>query len=705
MALIRKYAAPAAIVVVALFLVWAFAATVLAVTRPMGLPLDDSYIYLTYAKQFGRGQPFTYFPGGGYSAGSTSVLWPMVLAPFWTIGARGHALVWVSYLVCAALYVAVALGVWRFTRALAGELAGLVAAGVTLAIAPFAWGSLSGMEVAFAAALLVAMLLLLAGSSRDGPPSRRLAVVMAAASLSRPEAMLVVFAVCGVCAAQRWRTPRAAAWWLAPLVPPVAWLVANKLLAGNLMPNTGVAKSHFYLPGFDWTYWWDTFTTQYRRMRRALFWDGTSPLVWPRLIAVLVVVGAVRTVLWARREKRPLVGALVIGMPFAMMLAVIASSGSWEIQHYRYIAPAFPLLAILVGIAVAPPRFLIDGVRSPRPRVLLRCYRLLMSPRFAWATAIANGFAVFAWLAWAPMKRDMLVFAQGAMDTNAQVVPIGEYLRDRLPEASVMLHDAGAISYYGDGRVYDMLGLVTNHQADVANNGPGARFEFLESLPPERRPTHFAYYPSWMGQPDFFGDVLLHTFLQQGITRERLVGGEDMQIIRATWDHVHTGERPLNDHTGWAIVDRVDIADIASEHAHRWHGELGRRRFRDPTARWSFVERETQSGLVIDGGRTIRGGRERFTIELDPKKPTRIVVRTGGARDVPYQEPITKSTTLTLFAGTKALGSLVIASPSGEFSELTFNLQPYAVRTSEVELHTEATGPYRAFHWFVLQPE
>jgi len=64
----------------------------LAHTRPMGLPLDDSYIYLTYAKQFGRGQPFTYFPGGGYSAGSTSVLWPMLLAPFWTLGARGHAL-------------------------------------------------------------------------------------------------------------------------------------------------------------------------------------------------------------------------------------------------------------------------------------------------------------------------------------------------------------------------------------------------------------------------------------------------------------------------------------------------------------------------------------------------------------------------------------------------------------------------------------
>ena len=80
-----------------------------------------------------------------------------------------------------------------------------------------------------------------------------------------------------------------------------------------------------------------------------------------------------------------------------------------------------------------------------------------------------------------------------------------------------------------------------------------------------------------------------------------------MQVIVASWDHVGTGERPLDDHAGWAIVDRVDIADLASERAHDWHGALGRRHFGDPTARWSVVEREVgASGLVIDGGRTIR---------------------------------------------------------------------------------------------------
>ena len=71
---LRPYVPVAIIAVLAIVIAWSFAAMTLRYAGSMGLPLDDSYIYLTYAKQFGRAQPFTYFPGGGYSAGSTSVV-------------------------------------------------------------------------------------------------------------------------------------------------------------------------------------------------------------------------------------------------------------------------------------------------------------------------------------------------------------------------------------------------------------------------------------------------------------------------------------------------------------------------------------------------------------------------------------------------------------------------------------------------------
>jgi hypothetical protein len=686
----RPWAPAIFIVAVAATIAWAFAATTLAHTDHMGLPLDDSYIYLTYAKQFGRGQPFTYYPGGGYSAGSTSLLWPMLIAPFWTLGARGHALVWVSFLLCAALYAATAIGCYRFVRQVAGEIAGVLAAVLVLAIAPFAWCALSGMEVAFASTLLVGVLLLLVRAPKQGPPPRLLAVALAALSLSRPEATLLAFAICGACVVQRARARewRAAAWWLAPLAAPITWLVANRVLAGNFFPNTGVAKSHFYLPGFDWTYWRDAVSTQTGALLKGLFWDGKSPLVWPRVVALAYVAGAVRIGWWAHRERRYLAGALAIFAPLVMMFSVIATSGNWNFQNYRYIAPALPLVMMVAGAALVPPA----------PRKELRIAGLAVS---------IGGVLLFARAALPGLAADMRLFAQGAMDTNTQVVRIGQYLHDKLPDASVMFHDAGAIAYYGDGKVYDMLGLVTNHQTQIANNGPGARFEFLESLPPERRPTHFAYYPGWMGTPDFFGQALVHTMLLPGFESRRLVGEGDMQVIEASWDHAGTGERPQNDHTGWKIVDRVDVADVDSERSHAWAGRMGRRKFADPTARWSLVEKETLGeGLVIDGGRTIRDGGERFTIALDPAKPARVVVRTGGqAAYPPYHEAITKPITLRLFGEGKLLGELVVAPPGGAFSELTFSLPQHSLHATEVELHTEATGMYRVFHWFVLQPE
>jgi hypothetical protein len=698
LARLRPYLPAAAVALAALAVAWYFAATTLRFTRPMGLPLDDSYIYLTYAKQFGRGEPFTYFPDGGYSAGSTSVLWPMLLAPFWTLGARGHALVWVSYLLCAVLYALTCLGVMRVIERITGDrVAGVLGGLLVVAIAPFAWTALSGMEVAFASALLAGTILLLLEQPRTGPPTKRLAVCLAAASLSRPEATLIVLGIALVAVAGRLRRRelRAAAWWAVPLAAPLAWVVANKVLAGNFFPNTGVAKSHFYLPGFDWTYWIDAVKTGTTRMLAGLFWERGSPLVWPKLVALAWLLGAARVLLWARREQRLLAGVVIVGSPLVLLMAVIASSGMWSFQNYRYIAPAFPLLMIPAGAALAPIGKLVALAARTR-------WRHARHAKLAWHAAAAAAVAGFAVAALPGLRADARLFAQGAMDTNTQVVAIGHYLHRKLPDAAVMFHDAGAIAYYGDGRVYDMLGLVTNHQAGIANNGPGSRFEFLEALPAARRPTHFAYYPGWLGTGEFFGEVLLHTTLLPGLDKRRLVGDADMQVIAATWDHAGTGERPLEPHPGWRVVDRLDVAHLESERAHGWRGALGRRKQGDPTARWSFVAREEGArGLVVDGGRTIRGGSERFVLNGDPGKPVRLVLRTGGPAAQPFHETIAAPVPLRLLGPDgRELAAATLPAPDGRFAEVAFEL-PAGTR----EVATAAPAPYRAFHWFALQPE
>src|SRR5262249_48616928 len=155
-----------------------------------------------------------------------------------------------------------------------------------------------------------------------GPPSRLLGVCLAATSLARPEATLLIIAIAVASAVRRRRDLRAAAWWLAPLAAPAVWLVANRLLAGTFFPNTGVAKSHFSRPGFDWTYWIHAVIRLIGQMIAGLFWDPQSPLIWPRVVAVLYIAGAVKIALWAQRERLHLVGVLLILSPFAMILAV-----------------------------------------------------------------------------------------------------------------------------------------------------------------------------------------------------------------------------------------------------------------------------------------------------------------------------------------------------------------------------------------------
>jgi hypothetical protein len=78
-------------------------------------------------------------------------------------------------------------------------------------------------------------------------------------------------------------------------------------------------------------------------------------------------------------------------------------------------------------------------------------------------------------------------------------------------------------------------------------------------MPPELRPTHFAYYPGWMGQAEFFGDLVLGTPLGPAFHKRRLVGDADMQLLAATWDHAHSAERPLDPVAHWTVVDRIDV--------------------------------------------------------------------------------------------------------------------------------------------------
>ena len=122
----------------------------------MSLPLDDSFIYLQYARAIAEGHPFVYTPGNAPSTGSTSLWYPLLLVPpHWFGASPSFAIAWVFGLGILA-YFLVALLAGKLGAALGGWPGGVLATVLTVSSPHLLWGALSGMEIGLYAALLLA---------------------------------------------------------------------------------------------------------------------------------------------------------------------------------------------------------------------------------------------------------------------------------------------------------------------------------------------------------------------------------------------------------------------------------------------------------------------------------------------------------------------------------------------------------------------
>jgi hypothetical protein len=111
------------------------------------VPLDDAFIHFQYAKRLAGGHFFSYVDGEGYSSGATSLLWPLVLAPFYLIGLRDLSIIWAAWFFGFLSLGALAVETYRLSAPLAGRGPALGAGAMVLAFGGYLWCAASGMEV------------------------------------------------------------------------------------------------------------------------------------------------------------------------------------------------------------------------------------------------------------------------------------------------------------------------------------------------------------------------------------------------------------------------------------------------------------------------------------------------------------------------------------------------------------------------------
>jgi len=423
----------------------------------VGFPLDDAWIYQTYARNLAATGQLAYFPGQP-SAGSTSPAWSFLLSTgtllgldprFWTylLGAIWLAVTaWLVYRLLFRL-ADLAPGAPPPSPRLAALLAGLLCAVEWHLV----WAAASGMETVMFAALSLA--LLDAFFAQTGRPAQHLPslqqeekVVRAVGLgllagilvLTRPEGLLLAGLVLTGAAVWPWPRGRVevrnrllasavALGFFAMLLAP--YLAFNLRTGGSPWPNTFYAKQAEY---------------QHVLSLPLRFWRVLSPtLVGPQLLLLPgVAYGIYRLVRNAAAGSNRWLGLLPVAWWLALLLVY-----AWRLpagyQHGRYSVPTIPLL-LLYGVW--------GTAALLRPR----------SPHLAVRVASRALPAAVALLALVFWGRGALVYRDDVALIENEMVAMARWLEANTgPDDLVAIHDLGAVGYFLDRPFVDMAGLTT----------------------------------------------------------------------------------------------------------------------------------------------------------------------------------------------------------------------------------------------------
>ncbi|MCC6525630.1 MAG: hypothetical protein IT373_23475 [Polyangiaceae bacterium] len=657
------------------------------------MPLDDSFIHLQFARQIASGHLFQFVPGGGYSSGATSALWPSALAPAYWFGLDGLEVVWVVWALGTLLHAGTILETARLARGFAGR-AGAIAAGAMCAVfGAFLWFAWSGMETMGLTWILVRTARVAAeaceGRSRRGPPPSlaQLLVLGLAAPLIRPEGVLAsLMAVIGANHVLARRNAAhapgrsrlvASAVRLVALVPLVGVLslpVLNHLLVGHSASSTAMVKWLWLHPDVGLGAFAEATLDNVRLMLTSLMvGGGWTAIFMPLGIGVPVALGLFVLLRHTRRVPHRVVFVLLIAA--GTFIPCTYDTMLWNRVRYMWpFAPAWFLALVCLS----------DGLGLLGER-LWRPLRL--------ATPIVYGAFAVAFAVKLPWARDDL--AQSSRAISKQQVALGKWAAQKLPpEAIIGLNDTGALAYMSGRRTFDVVGLTTEGEAPYWVAGPGSRFEHYEQLPREKLPTHFVVYPQWMQCDPVLGRELTHRTVRD----QSILGGATMTAYEASWSLLGSGAAPFRAlPAGVELVDELDVADLESERGHRY-ARLSGRPSENLVQALAF---QGSSRKIADGGRVNRP-QDRFETELPAGQRILMVLRLGCAEPVEIWQDDVK------------LGVAEPPEDRGEgrggegrcWEERRIELPPSKRSRQAFVLHPADGRPFASYHyWFYLAPE
>lgn len=466
----------------------------------LGLPLDDSWIHLQFARQIAEGEGLAY-NSGRWVSGSTAPLWTALLALVRVVPVPPV----VGAKLLGALFFLASVDA---TSRLAAELSpsrgvGRLAATATAATHWLVWSALSGMEVALFTCLSLWGLVLHLRERRSPAAVELSLPVLALACLARPEggflfvaALLDRLLPAGSAAAVLAALRRLAVPLAAASLVVVPTLVFYRATGDSFLPTTFAVKS---APAPD-------FLPEGRFLRAVVDVVFRSQPV----LALFAGAGVIRLVTRFRTARgRGLLPAFwVLGLPLAYSF-LAAETGPVIVGNFgRYFFPLLPVVALLgvLGWERAARRL------GRVPRLVL--VTLILLPQ-AWGLMVG------------PPK-----YVQTIANVESSDVAAARWLAERLPpEAVLAVQDVGALKYHLANPVIDLTGIVNPEILPHlrGSDWQGSLLGFLADRRPDFLVVFPEYYPRIVGAP---GMTPVRSFaVEDNVT----MAGDELVVFRTPW--------------------------------------------------------------------------------------------------------------------------------------------------------------------------
>ncbi len=448
------------------------------VNHQFGFPLDDPWIHLQFAKNLHDYGSFSYYKDEIVTAGSTSPLYTLLLALGFFVTSNEMLL---SYILGTAFLLGAASYFFKIIS-LSSDARIAALSPLLLLLEPrMQWAALSGMETTLFICLLLASLYYY-----QAKKSLSFGIASGLLIWSRPEAVILFIAIAIDTAyhilwmrTQTSKKKNSVVEKPSVEKPSLSWLkrggvilagfaiayvVFHLVLSGSVLPNTFSAKLKYYggaNSGFP----------------LEVFSFLTEGHMLPIVILALLGVGAL-AVSMARRLPQIVLVPLLFSV--GMFLAYW-----WKLpylyQQGRYMMPVIPFILLLATAGI-------EWVVAMGAQAFKKSARenFLMYGSAFLTLILSVQFGIGSW-------NMMPAYAEMCKYISDRQVRTARWLKEHTPENAIVgTHDIGAIGFYSNRKLADMVGLVSPE----AIEGIGS-LEKLNQFLLNKQVTHLALVRDW----------------------------------------------------------------------------------------------------------------------------------------------------------------------------------------------------------------